>query len=229
MNIKFLGTGGAFDFEKGNASAIVEVSGKNILIDCGFSTLSVLAKHELAGDIDYILLTHLHADHFGSLPMLLGYIQHRLKQPTPKLIVPTKEFQADITDLLRIMRPGTPAEFVAVSNFSKIEFIETTNQHAEGMRSFAYYFTDDDHLIYYSGDIGNADVAADFLGDRTESNIQVFHETSPRLEIGSHTSYKEVEQKLGKYDPYVYHIAKENMPADCTLKYVEDYPEFLFN
>jgi hypothetical protein len=28
MNIKFLGTGGAFDFEKGNAAAIVEMDGK---------------------------------------------------------------------------------------------------------------------------------------------------------------------------------------------------------
>lgn len=228
MNIKFLGTGGAFDFEKGNASAIVKIGGKNVLIDCGFSTLATLAEKNLAKNIDYILLTHLHADHFGSLPMLFGYIQHRLKQPVPKIIIPNATFQTEIDSILRIMRPDKQSEYVSITKFPELGYIETTNQHLEGMQSFAYYFTEDDHLIYYSGDIGNADVAANFLADRTESTIQVFHETSPRTDLPGHASYIEVQEKLTAYELYVYHIAKENMPADCTLTYVEDCPEFIF-
>jgi len=228
MNIKFLGTGGAFDFEKGNAAAIVNVAGKNILIDCGFSTLSTLVEKDVAKDIDYILLTHLHSDHVGSLPALLPYCQHRLDKEVPSIITTTQKFEEEMFSFLTATYENERASFVPISDFPEIGYIETTGQHKLGMTSFAYYFTEDDQLIYFSGDIGNADVAADFLATRNESKITVFHETSPMLDGLAHTSYKEVAEKLETYDTYTYHIAKEKMPADSTLKYVEDYPEFLY-
>lgn len=227
MNIKFLGTGGAFDFEKGTAAAIVTVAGKNILIDSGFSTILKLAEKDLAKDIDYILVTHLHGDHIGSLPTLLAYIFHKLGKPVPKIIVPTERFRGELHTLLEATFEADRGDYVSTDEFPEIGFIDTTGQHKEGMTSFAYYFMEDDHLIYYSGDIGNADVAANFLKGRTETNIQVFHETSPRTDIPVHASYLEVQEKLSDYETYVYHIAKENMPEDCTLKYIEDYPDLL--
>jgi len=229
MHIKFLGTGGAFDFEKGNAAAIVEVAGKNILIDCGFSTLPRLVELDLAKTIDYILVTHLHADHVGSLPALLPYCKYRLEKEIPSIIIPNAAFQQETLDFLKVTYENERAHFVPISDFPEIGYIDTSNQHKPGMTSFAYYFSEKNSLIYYSGDIGNADVAANFLKDRTESVIKVFHETSPMIDGIAHASYKEVEEKLGKYNPYVYHIAKENMPDDCMLKYVEDHPEFLFS
>jgi len=227
MKIKFLGTGGAFDFDKGTTAAIVTVGGKNILIDCGYSTILALVEKDLAKTIDYILVTHLHGDHVGSLPTLLPYIFHRLNQPVPKIIVPNKQFQEELHVFLNSTHEAKRAEYVSIDEFPSIGHIDTSNQHVEGMTSFAYYFSENDQLIYYSGDIGNADVAKDFLATRSESNIRVFHETSPRTDITVHASYKEIEEKLGEYETYVYHIAKENMPDDCTLKYIEDYPEFL--
>jgi glyoxylase-like metal-dependent hydrolase (beta-lactamase superfamily II) len=227
MNIKFLGTGGAFDFEKGNAAAIVEMDGKNILIDCGFTTLPKLASLDLLDKIDYILVTHLHGDHSGGLSTLLVYAAARLKKKIP-IIVPTDRFHAELVKFFTLTDEIASAEFVPISDFPNIGYIDTTGHHKPGLIGKSYYFKEDDHLIYYSGDIGNADVAANFLADRTESNIQVFHETTHTLNIANHASYKEVEEELGKYDTYVYHIAKENMPADCTLKYVENYPEFCY-
>ena len=228
MNIKFLGTGGAFDFEKGTAAAIVEVAGKKILIDCGFSTILKLAEKDLAKDIDYILVTHLHGDHVGSLPTLLAYIFHKLGKSVPKIIVPSDVFQSEVQKYLETTYEGKRGDYISIIAFPEIGFIETTNQHVEGMTSFSYYFVEDDQLIYYSGDIGNADVAKDFLDTRKESGIRVFHETSPRTDITVHASYIEVQEKLSSYETYVYHIAKENMPDDCTLTYIEDCPELLF-
>jgi L-ascorbate metabolism protein UlaG (beta-lactamase superfamily) len=228
MNIKFLGTGGAFDFEKGTAAAIVNVAGKNILIDCGFSTILKLVERDLVKDIDYILVTHLHGDHVGSLPTLLAYIFHKLGKDVPKIIVPNGQFQTEIQTYLEATYEGKRGSYISIEEFPEIGYIETSGQHVEGMTSFSYYFVEDNHLIYYSGDIGNADVAKNFLDTRTETNIQVFHETSPRTDITVHASYIEVQEKLSDYETYVYHIAKENMPDDCTLTYIEDCPELLF-
>ena len=227
MKIKFLGTGGAFDFTKGTASAIVEIGGKNILIDCGFSTIQTLAEKNLAQTIDYILVTHLHGDHIGSLPTLLPYFVHKLQKEVPPIIVPNEAFKEELDKFFSATYEQKRAKYIGIEEFPNIGFIDTSNQHVEGMTSFAYYFSEDNHLIYYSGDIGNADTAKNFLDSRSESNIQVFHETTPRMDIPVHASYKEVEEKLGDYETYVYHIAKENMPDECTLEYVENYPEFL--
>lgn len=228
MQIKFLGTGGAFDFAKGNASAIVTLdSDTNILIDCGFSTLKELADKDLMKTIDYILVTHLHGDHIGSLPTLLPYVAFRLQKEIPKIIVPDEAFETELHQFFTATYEAERASYVPMAEFPELGYIDTSNQHLEGMRSFAYYFTNGTHLIYYSGDIGNADTAQKFLADRTESNIQVFHETTPRLDVPVHASYKEVEEKLGDYDTYAYHIDKADMPDDCALKLVEDHPEFL--
>lgn len=226
MNIKFIGTGGAFDFTKGTAAAIVEIGGKKILIDCGFSTLPTLVAKDLAKDIDHVLITHLHGDHVGGFSSLLPYLQIRLGN-NASIITPTEDFRNEIHQFLTITYEAKRAIYAPIADFPEIGFIDTSNQHVEGMTSFAYYFKEDDQLIYYSGDIGNADTAKNFLDSRSENDIKVFHETTPRTDLMAHASYKEVEEKLKDYDTYVYHIAKENMPEDCTTKYVEDYPEFL--
>ena len=226
MEIKFIGTGGAFDFNKGTAAAIVKVAGKKILIDCGYSTLPILANKDLAKDIDHILITHLHGDHIGSLSTLLPYLQIKLNN-NASIITPTEEFQNELHQFFTVTYEAKRANYVPITDFPEIGFVDTSNQHVEGMASFAYYFSEDNQLIYYSGDIGNADTAKNFLDTRKESNITVFHETTPRTDMAVHASYREVQEKLKGYETYVYHIAKENMPEDCTLKYLEDYPEFL--
>lgn len=228
MEIRFLGTGGAFNFEKGTAAATVAMADKTILIDCGFSTILSLAKQDVAKNIDYILITHLHGDHVGSLPTLLPYYQYVLDQPIPKIIVPTESFTQELDRFLEATYEADRAEYVPIDQFSDIGYIDTSDQHVTGMTSFAYYFTEGDHLIYYSGDIANADTAATFLQNRTESRIQVFHETTPHTNIAVHTPFREIEEKLGSYEVHLYHVAKEDLPPECTLPLVEDQPDFLW-
>lgn len=227
MEIKFLGTGGAFDFEKGTAAAVVSVAGKNILLDCGFSTILKLAEKDYFEKIDYILITHLHNDHVGSLPTLLAYYKHKLKVEMPKIIVPSESFTNELRQLLSLSAEKDWASYVSISDFPELGFVDTTGQHIPEMTSFAYYFVEEEHLIYYSGDIANADTAKTFLESRGENNIQVFHGVAPFKQSAIHTPYTEIEEKLADYEVYVYHVAKENMPADSTLKLVEDCPEFL--
>jgi len=73
MQLRFVGCGDALG-SGGRANTCFHVTGKsaNFLIDCGASSLPALKRLEIArDDIDLILITHFHGDHFAGLPFLL--------------------------------------------------------------------------------------------------------------------------------------------------------------
>jgi len=78
--IKFLPLGGADDI--GASCFYLNISGTGILLDCGIHPrkkgLESLPKFELLDDlpVDYVLISHAHQDHIGSLPFLIQRIPH---------------------------------------------------------------------------------------------------------------------------------------------------------
>jgi ribonuclease BN (tRNA processing enzyme) len=73
MQLRFVGCGDAVG-SGGRSNTCFHVTGKgvNFLIDCGASSLPALKRLDIARDeIDIILITHFHGDHFGGLPFLL--------------------------------------------------------------------------------------------------------------------------------------------------------------
>ena len=98
MEIKFLGTGGAFDWQYGTSAATVQTKEHLFLIDCGPSAFPQLMKHELIDKFDYLVLTHLHGDHVGSLFQVL--CQRSILGLETPIIVPNEAFAKTITELL---------------------------------------------------------------------------------------------------------------------------------
>jgi ribonuclease BN (tRNA processing enzyme) len=73
MQLRFVGCGDAFG-SGGRSNTCFHVTGKgvNFLIDCGASSLPALKQFEIVRDeIDLILITHFHGDHFAGLPFFL--------------------------------------------------------------------------------------------------------------------------------------------------------------
>jgi ribonuclease BN (tRNA processing enzyme) len=73
MQMRFVGCGDAFG-SGGRQNTCFHVTGTriNVLIDCGASSLPALKRLGVAREnIDLILITHFHGDHFGGLPFLL--------------------------------------------------------------------------------------------------------------------------------------------------------------
>jgi ribonuclease BN (tRNA processing enzyme) len=73
MQLRFVGCGDAFG-SGGRSNTCFHVTGErvNFLIDCGASSLPALKRQGVAlKDIDLVLITHFHGDHFAGLPFLL--------------------------------------------------------------------------------------------------------------------------------------------------------------
>lgn len=73
MQLQFIGCGDALG-SGGRFNTCFHVTGErvNFLIDCGASSLPALKRLGVArDDIDLILITHFHGDHFAGLPFLL--------------------------------------------------------------------------------------------------------------------------------------------------------------
>jgi ribonuclease BN (tRNA processing enzyme) len=73
MQLRFVGCGDAFG-SGGRSNTCFHVTGEqvNFLIDCGASSLPALKRAGiLRNDIDLILITHFHGDHFAGLPFFL--------------------------------------------------------------------------------------------------------------------------------------------------------------
>jgi len=73
IELQFLGSGDAFG-GGGRLQTCLYVSGLNngFLIDCGASSLIAIKRCGIdASGIGWVLLTHLHGDHFGGLPFLI--------------------------------------------------------------------------------------------------------------------------------------------------------------
>jgi len=71
MKLTFLGTGSAFTQDNYHTNMLLEINGKNLLIDCGSDARFALNEIGLSyKDIDSVYISHAHADHAGGLEYL---------------------------------------------------------------------------------------------------------------------------------------------------------------
>lgn len=151
MELRFLGTGAAFNPLAGNTGAFFTRGDDLFLIDCGEQTFCKLFRAGLLsgckGQIT-VLQTHLHSDHSGSLGSLALYAAEVLKRPL--VIVHPNE---DIRVLLRIMG-AVDGQYTLVPELSRDGFTATPapTRHAPVIPAYSYYLRDEGGTVYYSGD-----------------------------------------------------------------------------
>lgn len=71
--VRFIGSGDAFgDGGRFQACIMVSDGASNLLLDCGASSLVAMKQQSVEpNDIEYVVISHLHGDHFGGLPFLI--------------------------------------------------------------------------------------------------------------------------------------------------------------
>jgi ribonuclease Z len=83
LEVLFVGTGGsAPTARRGLPASLVRRGGEDVLVDCGEGTQRQLMRSSGLVELDLVLLTHLHADHWLGLPGLLKTFDLRDRQTT---------------------------------------------------------------------------------------------------------------------------------------------------
>ena len=86
MRLTIIGSGDAFG-SGGRFNFLLETAKGKLLVDCGASSLVALKAQGLdPNEVDAIVLSHLHGDHFGALPFLLLDAQFLTRRERPLLI-----------------------------------------------------------------------------------------------------------------------------------------------
>jgi len=109
VEVLFLGTGDAFGCGgRLQTAALVRTSEITVLVDCGPSALAALRGHGRAPEeIDAIVLTHLHGDHFGGVPFVLMDAHYASKRSRPLTIVGPPGCEARIAQTQEALFAGS--------------------------------------------------------------------------------------------------------------------------
>lgn len=156
--LRFLGIGSAFNTSLGNTSAFIKKEDSMVLIDCGGTVFHRLQQLNLLDNINniYIIITHTHPDHVGSLGEVIFYTYYILKSKA-QIIFRDKKLIKDYLNNIGVkseMYTLHNKENVIINDIKlgeiNIEFKKVS--HVETLPSYGFYMQFENQLIYYSGD-----------------------------------------------------------------------------
>lgn len=108
MRLTVVGCGDAFGAGgRFNSCFLLQAGGRGMALDFGASTPVALKQRGLGGsDIDVVVVSHLHGDHFGGLPFLLLDSQYESLRRRPLQLIGPPGFEQRLAALTEIMFPG---------------------------------------------------------------------------------------------------------------------------
>ena len=166
VRLRFLGTGDAFA-SGGRLFTCFAVHhpGGRFLIDCGASALIGLKRWRIPpNEIDEILITHFHGDHFGGIPFFLIDAQLVSRREEPLTIAGPPEIERRVKAAMEALFPGS-SEVALPFELRFIEWREGATVpvgscevtafevvHAPASHPHALRIAIADRVIAYSGD-----------------------------------------------------------------------------
>lgn len=166
MEIKFIGSGDAFGTGGRFQTCIrLQVRGYTALVDCGATSLTAMKSQGLdPGEVDAVVISHLHGDHFGGLPFLVldGQFSRRTK---PLSVLGPAGTRQRLRTAMETLYPGS----TAVSRRFELDVVELDGvggtqalgplevsawevDHASGAPALAVHTVLDGARFAYSGD-----------------------------------------------------------------------------
>lgn len=165
ITLQFLGSGDAFGSGgRFQACISLRVDGAHVLLDCGATSLVAMKRYGVdPSSVDVVVLTHLHGDHFGGIPLLVldGQFSRRER---PLLIVGPKGTRARVEQAMEVFFPGSSrverrfelrVEEIAERTATRAgPFTVTAFEvpHASGAPAHALRLVHGETVIAYSGD-----------------------------------------------------------------------------
>ncbi|MGH9203160.1 MAG: MBL fold metallo-hydrolase, partial [Vicinamibacterales bacterium] len=163
--VRFLGSGDAFGSGgRLQTCILVQSDTFSFLLDCGASALIALKRDGVSpNDVDIILITHLHGDHFGGLPFFIldGQFARRFN---PLCVAGPPGLRTRMTEAMEVFFPGSWAarrkfevhlEEMADGVRTALGPLQVTPHevvHASGAPAYALRVEFEGRVITYSGD-----------------------------------------------------------------------------
>ena len=238
VRVTVLGSGDAFGSGGRLHSAyMVESAGVTFLIDCGPTVLQSLksGQHD-TGRIDFVLVSHLHGDHFGGIPFLfMEYIYERPRRRPLGVYGPLgterrvhalfaalyeKNAQMPTPFPVRFeqLEPGTTRDIgdVRVSAFCV--------PHTPELVALGYRIEIDGRSILYSGDSAWTE---DFIARSRGADLFICECSTYETRLDIHVAYPEIAARardLGCKRLLLSHLGAEPLRhlSDITLECARD-------
>jgi ribonuclease BN (tRNA processing enzyme) len=166
IEICFLGSGDAFGSGGRLQSCIlVRTATQKLLIDCGASALTSMARFGVdPNEIDLIVISHLHGDHYAGIPFLINGSQLMFKRERPLGILGPPGMQQMLIRAMDALFPGSSGRetrfAVNISEFEAgreiaagdVKVTPFRNYHPQVDNSFALRVAAGGRTVAYSSD-----------------------------------------------------------------------------
>lgn len=221
MDLKFFGSGSAFNPAMENSNACFAAGGEFFLLDCGETAFGRVWNDEsyLKCEEVVALITHLHADHVGSLGSLISYSYYVTGKKVT--VAHPLETIVQLLDLLGIDRACYEfrklAEGEACSFGNGVSAKPIAVEHVQNMRCFGYLLSDGRESVYFSGDAKS--VPDEVLSGLQDGSIDRIYQDTSNKE-SDHPTHAQLSY-LEKVIP----SARRNRVFSMHLDY--DYRELL--
>ena len=168
VQVTVVGSGDAFGsggrFQTCIAVAADKATVPRVLLDCGATSLTAMRQQRLdPNDVDAVLVTHLHGDHFGGLPFLIldGQFRRRTRDLTVAGPVGTRDRLAQAMETLYPGSTGVRRRFdVTIVEHIDRHAVQLGSlrvtpfevRHASGAPAYALRIDGPTGSVTYSGD-----------------------------------------------------------------------------
>jgi ribonuclease BN (tRNA processing enzyme) len=234
MQLRFVGCGDAFG-SGGRTNTCFHVTGKqaNFLIDCGASSLPALKRLGITRDeIDLILITHFHGDHFAGLPFLLLDAQFS-RRTRPLVIAGPHGIETRLTQVMEALfehssrtRQRFELSIVALKpeetrHFGRVEVTPYAVVHGESGGPFlGYRIEAEGRVIAYTADTEWTDTLVPLARD---ADLLIAEAYMYEKVVKNHLSLKTLERYLPEINPkrlVLTHMSEDMLSRIEELPYI---------
>ncbi len=229
--LRFLGSGDAFG-SGGRFQTCMHLSGAGgaVLIDCGASSLIAMKRDGVdPSEVDVVLLSHLHGDHFGGVPFLILDAQFS-RRARPLLIAGPPGVRTRVEATMEALFPGS----TAVQRKFEVEFIELAERratrvgsatvtafpvvHASGAPPYALRVDYGGRIIAYSGD---TEWAESLIEAARGADLFVCEAYTFDRRVKFHLDYKTIEaqaERLGARRIILTHMGRDMLAREADAR-----------
>lgn len=235
LGVTFLGTGDAFA-SRGRLQSgyLIEGDGNHILMEAGPTVLPAMKRMKFdPAELDLILISHLHGDHFGGLPFLILNYVWETPPKKPLVIAGPRLLEERTWRLYRTLfpRPGEAVEKVArrlkfvviepgmTKRFGNVRVEAIRTPHMRIDPSLALKVAVAGKTIAFTGDSGWTD---DLIAFTTAADLFICECTYfESTHLGFHLNYPILAEKRPRFEVgrmMLSHLGREVLARDSEVE-----------